>query len=171
MSKPVLSHDQALKKTILALLDESRVMSLATLRPDGWPQVTTVGYVHDDLVLYFVVALTSQKFLNIQHDPRVSVAIARDPIDRPRIRGLSMAALASQVTEKGDVVRLNKLIAARYPAYAVFAPREASTMVFRATPTVISVVDDAKGVSQPRVLQVGAEAAIAVTLAEPRTVN
>ena len=35
-----------IRKTILALLDQHRIMTLATLRPDGWPQATTVGYGH-----------------------------------------------------------------------------------------------------------------------------
>jgi hypothetical protein len=39
------------KVTILSILDENRIMSLATLRANGWPQVTMVGYAHDDLAL------------------------------------------------------------------------------------------------------------------------
>ena len=27
-------------------------MTIATLRPDGWPQATTVGYVSEGLTLY-----------------------------------------------------------------------------------------------------------------------
>jgi hypothetical protein len=34
----------SLKGRILALLGEHRIMTIATLRPDGWPQATTVGY-------------------------------------------------------------------------------------------------------------------------------
>jgi hypothetical protein len=34
---------------ILALLDQRRTMRIATLRPDGWPQVTTVGYANEGL--------------------------------------------------------------------------------------------------------------------------
>ena len=26
------------------VVDEHRIMTIATLRPDGWPQATTVGY-------------------------------------------------------------------------------------------------------------------------------
>ncbi|HKP80094.1 MAG TPA: pyridoxamine 5'-phosphate oxidase family protein, partial [Phenylobacterium sp.] len=45
-----------LKPLILKVLDEHRTMAVATVRPDGWPQATIVGYVHDDLTLYFVVS-------------------------------------------------------------------------------------------------------------------
>ena len=37
--------DEKIRKKILTLLDEHRIMTIATLRPDGWPQATTVGYV------------------------------------------------------------------------------------------------------------------------------
>jgi nitroimidazol reductase NimA-like FMN-containing flavoprotein (pyridoxamine 5'-phosphate oxidase superfamily) len=44
--------NDAIKKKILALLDQHRIMRIATIRPDGWPQVTTVGYVNEGLDLY-----------------------------------------------------------------------------------------------------------------------
>ena len=44
--------DDSIKRTILALLEEHRIMTIATLRPDGWPQATTVGYVNEGLTLY-----------------------------------------------------------------------------------------------------------------------
>jgi PPOX class probable F420-dependent enzyme len=151
MSKKVSGPDQDLHARILALLDESRVMSLATLRPDGWPQVTTVGYVHSDFVLYFAVASTSQKSENIRRDPRVSIAIARDPADSGCTRGLSMAARASQVIDLDEVEQINDLLAKRYPGQAMFAPRGASAVVLRAMPTIISLVDDSRGLSRPEV--------------------
>jgi hypothetical protein len=33
--------DELFRRKILALLDQHRTMRIATLRPDGWPQVTT----------------------------------------------------------------------------------------------------------------------------------
>ena len=33
--------DEDIRKKILALLDQHRIMTIATLRPDGWPQATT----------------------------------------------------------------------------------------------------------------------------------
>jgi nitroimidazol reductase NimA-like FMN-containing flavoprotein (pyridoxamine 5'-phosphate oxidase superfamily) len=43
--------DADLKAKILELLDEHRVMAIATNRADGWPQATIVGYVHLDLTI------------------------------------------------------------------------------------------------------------------------
>jgi len=36
--------DNAARKMVLKLLDSHRIMTVATNRPDGWPQATTVGY-------------------------------------------------------------------------------------------------------------------------------
>lgn len=57
--------DEEIRKKILSLLDQHRIMRLATLRPDGWPQTTTVGYVHEGLTLYFLCAPDSQKAANL----------------------------------------------------------------------------------------------------------
>ena len=43
--------DDPMKQKILALLESHRIMTIATLRPDGWPQATTVGYVSESLTL------------------------------------------------------------------------------------------------------------------------
>src|SRR6185369_13282656 len=115
-------NDPDLKAKVLELLDAHRIMAVATLRPDGWPQATMVGYIHDDLTLYFAVARTSQKFANIERDHRVSIAIGRDGPNT--ISGLSMAARAFEVTDFAEIERLNRLLHQRYPEQTVFAPRE-----------------------------------------------
>jgi PPOX class probable F420-dependent enzyme len=144
--------DHDLKARILDLLDDNRIMSIATVRPDGWPQVTIVGYIHDDLTIYCAVARNSQKLANIRRDPRVSIAVGQD--DRDRIRGLSMAARASEVDDFDEIRRLNALIGVRYPEQAVFAPREVSSVVVRLNPEIVSVVDLEKGPGLPELAQV-----------------
>jgi len=155
MSETPSPPDDALKNVILALLDENRIMCLATLRPDGWPQATMVGYAHDDMALYFAVGRTSQKLSNIQHDPRVSIAIGHDT--PKRIRGLSMAARVTEVTDFEEVGRLNAILHARYPEQAVFAPREASSALLKATPKLVSIVDLTKGPGKPQLVTLESE--------------
>ena len=38
--------NEEIKEKILSLLEQHRIMTIATLRPDGWPQATTVGYAN-----------------------------------------------------------------------------------------------------------------------------
>jgi nitroimidazol reductase NimA-like FMN-containing flavoprotein (pyridoxamine 5'-phosphate oxidase superfamily) len=66
---------EEIERKIVALLDQHRIMTIATLRPDGWPQATTVGYANEDLTLYFLCGLESQKAKNLARDDRVSLTI------------------------------------------------------------------------------------------------
>jgi general stress protein 26 len=141
------ADDLQLKAGILSILDENRIMSIATLRPDGWPQATMVGFVHDDLAIYFAIGRGSQKFHNIEADSRVSIAIGHDNPDH--LRGLSLAGRAVEVLEVEEIQRLNRLIQSRYPEQSVFAPREASSAVLRVAPCVISVIDMSKDPGAP----------------------
>ena len=84
--------DDEIRRKILTLLDQHRIMTVATLRPDGWPQATTVGYVNEGLVLYFLCGLDSQKAKNLARDDRISLTIDHDTADLMAITGLSMAA-------------------------------------------------------------------------------
>src|SRR5262245_13589787 len=92
--------DEEIRKKILALLDQHRIMSIATLRPDGWPQATTVGYVNEGLTLYFLCGLDSQKAANLARDDRVSLTIDHDTPDIMAITGLSMATRAKAVIDR-----------------------------------------------------------------------
>ena len=57
--------DEWLKARILGVLQRHHVMTLATIRADGYPQATTVNYVHNDLTLFFGTDAASQKAGNI----------------------------------------------------------------------------------------------------------
>ena len=148
----MLEKDSGMKAKIVALLEEHAVMAVATLRDDGWPQATMVGYAHDDLTLYFVVAQTSQKLANIQRDGRISIAIGHD--EPTRLRGLSMAARAEVVTSPVALERFNELMRERYHGRAVFSPRETASAVVRASPMVISVIDLGRGPGEPALVSV-----------------
>ena len=149
--------DAALAHRITGLLDEHRLLTLATLRPDGWPQATMVGYVNDGLAIYFVVSPQSQKFANIGRDPRVSIAIGEDTPNPNWIAGLSMAARVAPVTGAAERARVFELMMQRYPEYAAF-PRETieAMAMLRADPTVVSVLDYAKGFGHTELVTVEA---------------
>ena len=60
-----------MEKDAIQIVDSNRIMSIATVRPDGWPQATIVGYANSGFSLYFLIYRTSQKFRNIASDSRV----------------------------------------------------------------------------------------------------
>src|SRR6476469_5217454 len=94
--------NEEIKRLILALLDQHRIMTIATVRPDGWPQATTVGYVNEGLTLYFLCGLNSQKAANLALDDRVSLTIDHDSPQVMEITGLSMAARARPVLDRAE---------------------------------------------------------------------
>ena len=140
--------DAEIRNKILALLDQHRIMTIATLRPDGWPQATTVGYVNEGLTLFFLCGRDSQKAANLARDDRVSLTIDHDTSDFMGISGLSMAARAQPVEDRAEAERILRLMPLRYPEVVrppVPMPTPDNGRIFRVTPTVISVLDYAKG--------------------------
>ena len=137
-----------LKRQILALLNGHRTLTLATLRPDGWPQATTVGYANDGFSIYFLCAKESQKAANLTRDNRVSLTINDDEPQVMKIQGLSMAARARRVTDAAEGEKIIRLLFARYPdqeGVTFPAPKPADVALFCLTPTVVSVLDYTKG--------------------------
>ena len=151
--------EAALNAKILQLLDAHRIMSLATLRPDGWPQATTVGYLNQGLTLYFMCGRDSQKARNLAADNRVSLTIDRDTPDPMAITGLSMAARAHAVTEP-DAIRsvLFDLLPTKYPEYtAMMGGLDlADVAVFRVEPWIVTILDYSKGFGHTDTVTIGA---------------
>ena len=140
--------DEEIRNKILALLDQHRIMTIATLRPDGWPQATTVGYVNEGLTLYFLCGPDSQKAANLARDDRVSLTIDHDTPDLMAITGLSMAAHAQAVVDPDEADKVLRMLPLKYPeqiAVPIPMPTPEDVRIFRVTPTVISVLDYSKG--------------------------
>ena len=140
--------DDDIRAKILTLLDQHRIMTIATVRPGGWPQATTVGYANEGLTLYFLCGPDSQKAANLARDDRVSLTIDHDTPQVMEIAGLSMAARARVVIDRTEAEKVLRLIIAKYPEQDSFPlpmPSPADVRIFRVTPVVISVLDYSKG--------------------------
>jgi nitroimidazol reductase NimA-like FMN-containing flavoprotein (pyridoxamine 5'-phosphate oxidase superfamily) len=137
---------QEFKRQIISLLDAHRIMTVATNRPDGWPQATVVGYANDGLVVYCFVARDGQKYANIMNDSKVSVAIAKDYPQPLMIRGLSFAGHAVVIQDHGEIERARTLLLKRYPEYKVMPPPDpAAVPTIRITPEIVSILDYSRG--------------------------
>lgn len=140
--------DDVIRQKILTLLDQHRIMTVATLRPDGWPQATTVGYVNEGLTLYFLCGRDSQKAANIARDNRVSLTIDHDTPQMMEITGLSMAARAQLVLDRTEAEKILHALPQKYPKQVNLPgpmPTADQVSIFRVTPIVISVLDYARG--------------------------
>ena len=107
--------DAEIRTKILTLLDQHRIMTIATLRPDGWPQATTVGYANEGLTLYFLCLRDSQKAANLARDDRVSLTIDYDTPEVMATTGLSMAARAQEVADCDETGKVLDMLQMKFP--------------------------------------------------------
>ena len=140
------SEDRQVSRTI-AILDAHRIMAVSTIRGDGWPQTTIVGYANDGLTLYFMILRSSQKFANIQRDNRVSIAIGQEPVDLRQAKAVFAGATAEEVTDPAERKDAWNLLKERHPNLDAFElPDNENAAVMRASCRYISIVDYTKGV-------------------------
>jgi len=145
-----------MEQKAVEILNSHRLMGLATLRADGWPQATMVSYANDGLLLYFVISRQSQKYANIQRDSRVSIVIGRDFDDPRQIKGLSIAANASEVRDSAQRDRAIELILKRHPALGSLGePDLKHSSVMRAYCSIVTILDYSKGFGHSDLLTVG----------------
>jgi nitroimidazol reductase NimA-like FMN-containing flavoprotein (pyridoxamine 5'-phosphate oxidase superfamily) len=142
--------DDLMKQKILSLLEAHRIMTIATLRPDGWPQATTVGYMNEGLTLWFLCGLESQKAKNLAYDNRVSITIDHDTPDIMSITGLSMAARAHRVSDRAEAEKVIAMLPLKYPdappaTAQMKMPAPEDVALFRVVPEIVSVLDYTKG--------------------------
>jgi general stress protein 26 len=148
---------QEFKRQIVELLDQHRIMTIATNREDGWPQATVVGYANDGLIIYCFIGRDSQKFANIARDPRVSLAIAKDYPQPLQIKGLSFAARALVVEDQTEIDHAQSILLRRYPEYRVMPPPDpAAVPMLRITPEIVSILDYSKGFGHTDLVRVTA---------------
>ena len=138
--------DEALRSKILEVLRRHHAMTLATIRPDGYPQATTVNYIHDEFTLYFATDATSQKAGNIKLNNKVSVAIASEEQNFYKLRGLSMSGVATRVDEKHRADELSLRLFRALPQSKRYVPEDPKQLaVYEIRPVAIVLVDYTSG--------------------------
>jgi PPOX class probable F420-dependent enzyme len=137
---------QPTHKRILDLLKRHNIMTIATVRKDGYPQATTVTYANDGLVIYFGCDRTAQKVRNIRRSSKVSLTIDRDYRDWSKIKGLSMAADAQVLTDRDEIRQAVEVLGKKFPQWAELSPEDMkATRFVKVVPKLISVLDYARG--------------------------
>jgi general stress protein 26 len=139
--------DPTFKDFVLHVIDNANDLTLATVRPDGYPQATTVSFAHDGLNLYVGIGKGSQKANNVRQNNKVSLTITLPYDDWRQIKGLSMSALAEVIEDGPGVDTARERLLARFPQIAEWTdPAMAGETAFlKITPQVISVLDYSKG--------------------------
>lgn len=138
--------DDAQKAIILNILANHNIMTLATVRPDGFPQATTVYYINEGLTLYFATHPASQKAGNIKLNNKVSVAIAAETKNANKLKALSLSGQATRILDAEQTRALRILLFQSVPAAKRFAPANSKDLlVYAIKPIAISLVDYTTG--------------------------
>lgn len=139
----------------IEILDQHRLMAISTVRPDGWPQTTMVGYANQGWSIYFLIFRSSQKFANIARDNRVAVAVSGDTRSLGEIRAVYAGAIAAEVTDAGERRQAWRLLVERHPNLAEFgSPDDSETALMRARCKYVSLLDYSKGIGHAEELTV-----------------
>ena len=144
-----------MEQPAIGILNENRIMTIATVRPDGWPQTTVVGYANEGWRLYFLIYRTSQKFANIAHDNRISISVGHEPSQLREIKAVYAGCCAREVTETRERSHAWQLLAERHPNLTDLAPPqkdEVATMV--AECRFVSVLDYSQGLGRTEALTI-----------------
>jgi general stress protein 26 len=140
----------------LEVLDQARDITVATLREDGYPQATTVSFVHNGLTIYFGCGAGSQKARNIRRCDKVSLTVDLPYRSWGEIRGLSLGGRAHIVDDPGEIKWVFKAMVERFPQLAELAGGSdlGEMAVVRVEPEVISLLDYRRGFGYSEVVAV-----------------
>lgn len=140
----------------IKILNDHRQMAISTVRPDGWPQTTIVGYANDGWAVYFLIFRNSQKFANISRDDRVSIAVSGENSSLGEIKAVYAGAHAAEITDQAERQRAWKLMMERHPNLADFgAPDESETALMRANCKYVSMLDYSKRIGHSEEMVIG----------------
>ena len=146
-----------MQKEAEQILDMHRIMAVSTVRPDGWPQTTIVGYANQGFTIYFLVSRFSQKFANIHHDGRISIAVGEEPAELREIKAVYAGAHAAEVADPGQREVAWRLLMERHPNLADYVlPEPSEAAMMRADCKYVSVLDYSKGLGHSEALTIGA---------------
>jgi uncharacterized protein YhbP (UPF0306 family) len=127
---------------------EHRILTLATLGPDGQPQATDVYYVgSDDLNLYFISIPGSRHAANIARNPQVAATIHADSARWRDIRGVQLEGICARLSGAERAAAYARY-AARFPfvlADAALARALQKVGMYRLSPHWLRWIDNSLG--------------------------
>ncbi len=154
--------DKQIEQLILDILADHNILTLATVRDDGYPQATTVTYANDGLEIYFLTGPERQKVINIKRCNKVSLTIDHDYEDWYQIKGLSMGGIAENLSDPDEIKKAITYLTAKFHQLREWGSdeetRKAAAFV-KITPQVISVINYEKGFGHTDLVNVSADAA------------
>lgn len=130
---------------ILALLSETRTLTLATLDPDDMPRATPVFFAYDDqATLFFLSESDAQHSRNLEREPRVAAAVYPEVSDWHELRGMQIKGLARIVSRSHREAGL-AVYAGRFPFIESLAGVVGRSEIYHLRPQWIRLIDNRQG--------------------------
>lgn len=150
-----------LEEFIRDTLQRHEVITLATIRPDGYPRAASVGYVSDGLTLYVLAGAEAEKIADIRRCAKVSLTIQRAYEDWHKIAGLTIAATAQVIGDAAEIARVLAMFIAKYPTLAELLPTLArdEIVVVRLRPKTVALVENTLDIGGAEIIELWEDAA------------
>ena len=130
---------------VRAFLEAGRTLQVASLHRDGRPHLVPMWYVVEDGRVVFRSFTRSQKILNLQRDPRLSVLLERGEA-YAELQGVMIEGRARLIDDPAYVLALYGRMAAKYamlgPEPRALPPDELATAFGRYAAKNTAVVVD-----------------------------
>lgn len=148
--------DKSTEKFILDIIDHGKDLTLATVRPDGYPQATTVSYANDGMDIYVGIGKNSQKADNLRRNNKVSLTI-NAPYERwNEIKGLSISGTVEFLNDAKELQHAADCMIKRFPQLLDWTQSNQTNdvLLLKIRPQFLSVLDYQKGFGHTELLQV-----------------
>ena len=119
-------------------IEEQKSLQVSCLGPDGWPHLTTLWFAVVDQKIVFETYTRSQKILNLQRNPNITVLL-EDGLIYEELRGVMIKGNAILESEPEDVEKYAKAVMLRnQPEYGEELLSEAAKqMSFKRTAVIV----------------------------------
>lgn len=109
------------RRSEIAMTDEEResflaegwTLQVASIGPQGFPHLVAMWYVIDDGLVTFTTFRKSQKVLNLQRNPKLTVMLEAGKLYN-ELRGLVIEGTAEIVDDTEETARVMSLVGAKY---------------------------------------------------------
>lgn len=148
--------DKSTEQFILDIIDHGKDLTLATVRPDGYPQATTVSYANDGMDIYVGIGKNSQKADNLRRNNKVSLTI-NAPYERwNEIKGLSISGTVEFLNDAKELQHAADCMIKRFPQLLEWTKSNQTNdvLLLKIRPQFLSVLDYQKGFGHNELLQV-----------------
>jgi PPOX class probable F420-dependent enzyme len=95
-------------------LEANTVLQVATMGADGWPHLAPMWYVVEDGKLVFRSFTKSQKIVNLQRNPQLTVLVETGD-EYSQLRGVMVKGTARLISAPDYVLSVYGKLAAKYP--------------------------------------------------------